>query len=127
MGSATELQQIAGHTVLVVPGEAGPYESVDQFTALVGDCLGEGADVLALPAEAIGEEFFRLRSGLAGEVLQKLVNYRIKLAIVGDVSRWVEASTAFRDLVVEAERGTDLFFVADMAALGERLAPVSAS
>ncbi len=55
------------------------------------------------------------------------MNYRIRLAIVGDVSRWVAASTAFRDLVVEAERGTDLLFVADMTALGERLGAVSAS
>ena len=118
------VQEIAGQTVLVAPGDAGPYETVDQFTALIGDCLGEGAVVLALPVEAIGEEFFRLRSGLAGEVLQKLVNYRIKLAIVGDVSRQVEASSAFRDLVVEAERGTDLYFVSDMAELGERLGAV---
>lgn len=122
-----QTQQIAGHTVLVVTGEAEPLTTVEQFTALIGDCLGESADVLALPADTIGKDFFRLRSGLAGEVLQKLVNYRIRFAIVGDVSRWVEASTAFRDLVVEVERGTDLLFVADMTALGERLGAVSAS
>lgn len=126
MAGATQFQQIAGHAVLVVPPEAGPYETPDQFTALIGDCLGEAAEVLALPVGAIGEEFFRLRSGLAGEVLQKLVNYRIKLAIVGDVSRPVEASTAFHDLVVEAERGTDLYFVADLDQLAARLARLSA-
>ena len=125
--TTTRFQQIAGQTVLVVPADSGPYETVDQFTALIGDCLGEGADVLALPVESIGEEFFRLRRGLAGEMLQKLVNYRITLAIIGDVSRPVEASTAFRDLVVEAERGTDLYFLEDMAALGDRLGTVSQS
>lgn len=121
MSQPPQVQEIAGQTVLVVPAEAGPFETVDQFTGLIGDCLGEGAGMLVLPVEAVGDEFFRLRSGLAGEVLQKLVNYRIKLAIVGDVSRPVEASTAFRDLVVEAERGTDLYFVADTAALAARL------
>jgi uncharacterized protein DUF4180 len=36
-----------------------------------------------LVAEAdLGPEFFDLRSGLAGELLQKFVNYRARLAIV---------------------------------------------
>ncbi len=58
-----QTQQIAGHTVLVVTGEAEPLTTVEQFTALIGDCLGEGADVLALPADTIGEGFSGCAAG----------------------------------------------------------------
>jgi hypothetical protein len=37
---------------------------------------------LLLDEKNLGAEFFDLRTGFAGEVLQKFVNYRAKLAIV---------------------------------------------
>src|SRR5580765_1155942 len=47
----------------------------------------KGADWVAIHEANIAPKFFDLRSGLAGEVLQKFVNYRGRLAIVGDISR----------------------------------------
>jgi hypothetical protein len=41
-----------------------------------------GADGLILSEQDLGPAFFDLRSGLAGEVLQKLTNYRVKTALV---------------------------------------------
>lgn len=41
-----------------------------------------GADGLLLTEDDVGRDFFCLESGLAGELLQKLVNYRIKTAFV---------------------------------------------
>jgi hypothetical protein len=98
---------------------------VRDFTDLIGDAMGDGVRMVAIPADRIGEDFYRLRTGLAGEVLQKFVNYQLKLAIVGDVSRWADESNAFRDLLVEFERGTDVFVVPDMAALGDRLSKIA--
>jgi hypothetical protein len=49
------------------------------------------------------------------------------LAVVGDVSAHTAASEAFRDLVVEADRGTTLLFVADLPALQQRLAKIRPS
>ena len=37
---------------------------------------------LLLEESQLGAKFFDLRSGLAGEVLQKFTNYRVRLAIV---------------------------------------------
>ncbi|MEU1755012.1 DUF4180 domain-containing protein [Micromonospora matsumotoense] len=58
---------------------------------------------------------------LAGEVVQKFVNYRLRLAVVGDISGHVTRSTALRDFVVEADRGRQLRFVDTLAELEERL------
>ncbi len=79
------------------------------------------ADWLAIPVERLGPDFFNLSTRIAGEVIQKLVNYRFKLAVVGDVSGFVAGSNALRDFVVESDRGQHVWFVQDLAALEDRL------
>jgi hypothetical protein len=49
-------------------------------SGVVGACFG--ADGLLLTEDALGPQFFDLRTGLAGEALQKFVNYRVRVAIV---------------------------------------------
>lgn len=50
----------------------------------VSDALGAcfGARGLILTEDALSKEFFELGTGLAGELFQKFVNYRIPLAVV---------------------------------------------
>lgn len=67
-------------------------------------------DAIALNKEAISEDFFSLRTGLAGEVLQKFINYKMKFAIVGDFSKY--ESKALRDFIFESNNGKDIFFLA---------------
>jgi hypothetical protein len=79
------------------------------------------AEWVVLPAELLMPEFFRLETGVAGAIAQKFVNYRMSLAIVGDVSAHEDASKPFRDWVRETNKGRHLWFVPDLAALTERL------
>ncbi|WP_139993013.1 DUF4180 domain-containing protein [Paenibacillus paridis] len=58
---------------------------------------------------AICEDFFSLKTRLAGDILQKFINYKIKLAIVGDFSEY--SSNNFKDFMYESNKGKDLFFV----------------
>jgi len=74
---------------------------------------------IALNKEAIAEDFFILSSGLAGEILQKFVNYGIKFAIYGDYSKYT--SKPLRDFIYESNRGKDVFFVKDVDEAVERL------
>ena len=115
---ATEL---GGVPVLVCgddgPVIAGPQDALD----LIGGTYSSPADTVAVPAARFDEEFFRLRTGVAGEIMQKFVNYRVRLVVVGDIAAHVEASTAFRDLVVESNRGRQIWFVDDLDQLATRL------
>jgi Domain of unknown function (DUF4180) len=79
------------------------------------------AALVAIPAQRLAEDFFRLRTGLAGEAIQKFVNYRIRLAVIGDIARFVEASGPLRDFVIESNRGEHVWFVADIDGLRARL------
>jgi hypothetical protein len=110
-----------GIPTLILP-EDGPAVGTELDAGdLVGGALEHGADLLVVPAARIAAEFWTLRSGVAGEVLQKLVNYRLRLAVVGDITAPVEASNALRDLVRESNRRRDVWFLPDMDALDERL------
>lgn len=73
-----------------------------------------------LDKEAISEEFFRLSSGVAGEVLQKFINYKMKLAIIGDFSKYT--SKPLRDFMYECNNGNDIFFVDSLDQAVEKLA-----
>ena len=65
----------------------------------------------------ITSKFFDLKTGVAGEVLQKLVNYRGRLAIIGDISRYLDGDQNLQALVRESNRGRDVRFVPTLEAL----------
>jgi len=73
----------------------------------------DGADRLVLQASQLAPAFFELRSGLAGEIAQKGVNYGLRLAIVGDFDG--VTSEALRAFIRESNRGPHLAFVPDFA------------
>lgn len=103
--------------ILELPAEGALLDALD----VIGETYGREVDWVAVPASRLPSEFFRLRSGVLGEFTQKLVNYRLKLAVLGDVSRHVEASEAFAAYVTETNRQGQLRFADDMPALLARL------
>lgn len=78
-----------------------------------------GCSRIAVPKSAVEEEFFRLSSGIAGEILQKFINYHAKLAIIGDFSRYT--SKPLKDFIYESNNGRDVFFVQSEQEAVERL------
>ncbi len=83
-------------------------------TAMYEGCVG-----LIVPKECLPEDFFRLGTGFAGEVLQKFSNYNMKIAVTGDFSGY--KSQSLRDFIYECNKGNRVFFKASaeegMAAL----------
>ena len=79
-----------------------------------------GSQRIALPKKLVAEEFFILSSGMAGEILQKYINYQFKLAIWGDFSRYT--SKPLHDFIYESNQGKDFFFVATQEEAVSRLA-----
>lgn len=69
-----------------------------------------GAERIVLEKAAVSEDFFILSTGMAGEILQKFINYHIKLAIYGDYTHYT--SKPLKDFIYESNRGKDFFFVA---------------
>ncbi|MER6615419.1 DUF4180 domain-containing protein [Streptomyces xantholiticus] len=57
--------------------------------------------------------------------MQKFVNYRLRLVVVGDISRHLQASSAMRALVHESNRSDHVWFVPDVDTLDSRLKAMS--
>lgn len=119
---SARLHELHGVRVLEAQADGGPVTGERDAVDLIALGLEQDAAWVAVPAQRLGDEFFRLASRVAGEVIQKFVNYRMRLAVVGDVSAQVAGSQALRDFVYESNRGTHVWFVADLADLEQRLA-----
>ena len=114
------LLNLHGVPVLACPPDGPRLSSEGDALDLIGDAFGHGAELVLVPVD-FTDEFFTLSSRLAGEIVQKFVNYRLRLVIIGDISQRTAASTALRDFVYEANRGDHLWFVATTEELDERL------
>lgn len=121
MMTESHLVVVRGVPVLMCDKDGTKLGGGEAALDLIGDALGCQADVVAVPVERLADDFFSLRSGIAGEVVQKFVNYRLRLVVVGSIVSSVANSDAFRDFVREANRGNQLWFVPDRAGLGQRL------
>lgn len=69
-----------------------------------------GTENIIVDKKLITEDFFILSKGLAGEILQKYVNYGGRIAIYGDYSHYT--SKPLKDFIYESNNGRDVFFVA---------------
>ena len=65
---------------------------------------------IVINKKMITEDFFILSTGLAGEILQKYINYGGRIAIYGDFSHYT--SKPLKDFIYESNKGKDVFFVA---------------
>lgn len=115
------VSQIAGRTVLICGERGANFEDAGQFADLVGEALSVMADDIIIPAGRLTPAFFRLSSGLAGEALQKFVNYRIRTVVIGDIGGVLEGSEALQDFVRESNRGASTWFLPDLAAFEKKL------
>lgn len=69
-----------------------------------------GTQNIVIDKSLVAEDFFILSSGLAGEILQKYVNYHGRIAIYGDYSQYT--SKPLKDFIYESNKGRDVFFTA---------------
>jgi PadR family transcriptional regulator AphA len=70
---------------------------------LIGLCGEQDTNLLLLNAANLSDQFFDLTSGLAGSILQKFVNYHMKVALIIPPDL---LQGKFRDYVLEANRGS---------------------
>lgn len=85
---------------------------------LLGNIYYDGFEKLILHQKNISPEFFDLKSGLAGEILQKFSNYRIPLVIVGDFSEF--NSKSLNDFIYESNQGTQVNFLNSISEAWEK-------
>jgi hypothetical protein len=76
---------------------------------LLGNLYYQGFDRIIIYEKNITPAFFDLKNGMAGEILQKFSNYRVRLAIVGDFSAYT--SKSITDFIYESNQGKQVNFL----------------
>ena len=98
-----------------VTGGAKSIKSMDAVMDLIGKVAFEHRlQKILLKREQIDESFFDLKSGFAGELAQKLSNYQLKMAVVGDFN-FIE-SLALKAYIHESNLGRTAYFTKSRAA-----------
>lgn len=77
----------------------------DVLDQLIGVCWEHEVNRALISAECFEEGFYRLRTGIAGDVLQKLLNYHIKTALIITDTKLIQGK--FEDFILEANKGGD--------------------
>ena len=70
-------------------------------------------DRIILHEKNIIPTFFDLKSGMAGEILQKFYTYNVCLSIVGDFSKYI--SNSLHDFIYESNKGRHISFVSSVS------------
>jgi hypothetical protein len=97
---------INGQTIAELSAEGVTLSSTQQFLQMI---MNSSAERIIVHQKNIDERFFDLRSGLAGEMLQKVVNYRLCLGIVGDFS--IYESKSLKAFIFESNKSNTIVFV----------------
>lgn len=119
--TAEHLVTIHGTPVMVLAPDGLPLDTEGVAAEVIGEALGLRADSVVIPCERLTDDFFELKTGLAGEITQKFVNYRLQLVIVGDVRQRIADSSSLDAWVAESNRGRQLWFVPTFDEFAERL------
>jgi hypothetical protein len=120
----SHVYDLSGRRFVFVEDSDPMLLTVQDVLDLIAVGIAEDAPMIVVPVEKLDPSFFQLRTGLAGDMLQKLATYRFTLAVLGDVTKHCRESAAFRDFVTESNRGDAVTFLADLAALTERLSKI---
>ena len=105
----TEIIKKNNTEVAVLSSEALLITDVQSALDLIMTVKYEtGCTNIAVNKEAIVNDFFILSTCLAGEILQKFINYGVRFAIYGDFSEYT--SKPLKDFIYESNQGKDIYF-----------------
>ena len=112
-------QQGANRAVEVIDDAVLVSSGPDALSIIADPALAEATGII-LHRRNFADDFFRLSTGLAGEVLQKFVTYGVRVAIVGDFSDL--ESDSLQAFMAESNRGGNVLFLAGVDEAARRLA-----
>lgn len=118
-----QIIQRNGKNIAVVD-TAEPIHCVQDALDIMAAARYQGdSENLVVYKESLNEDFFNLKTRLAGEILQKFSNYHVRLAIVGDFS--IYKSKALNDFIYECNKGNLVFFVGNLETALDRVSALN--
>ena len=113
--------ELHGVRVAEFPKMGDQLRSDRQAIEIISEVSACQPELIIIPVERFSDDFFYLKSRVAGEVLQKFVTYRRRLVILGDISARLNESSSLRDFVYECNAGREIWFVTSVDKLDQKL------
>jgi sugar phosphate isomerase/epimerase len=89
--------------------DSGLIGGAQDILDIMADAGYNGCEGFIVHQKNLHKDFFDLKTRLAGDILQKFSNYRMRLAIIGDFSGYT--SKSLKDFIRESNRTGIISFV----------------
>ena len=116
-----EVYELQGVRVVEFPTAGDQFRNDWQAIEIISEAAAHNAEVIVIPVERLITGFFDLKTRIAGEILQKFVTYRKRVVVLGDISNRLSGSSALRDVVYECNAGHQVWFLASVNELDQKL------
>jgi hypothetical protein len=114
-----ELIETNGSTIAEIVSDEIVLKNQQDALDLIANCCYQGATGILIYEKNIIPAFFDLKTGIAGEILQKFSTYRCQLAIVGEFTKY--HSKSLNDFIVESNKTQRINFVSNYEVAKTRL------
>ena len=108
-----------GEAIAEILPESEKINSTEDILDIMADAGYNGCTGLIIYAGTLNSDFFDLKTKIAGDILQKFSNYRMKLAVIGDFSDI--KSKSLRDFIRESNNTGTINFVGSLEEAMRRL------
>lgn len=107
-----EITEYQNQSIAEITGTGILIQNPQDALEILINCAYQGAEKIIIQASQLLPEFFDLKTGIAGEILQKVSTYQLRLAIVGDFSQY--SSKSLQDFIFESNKMGRVSFVASV-------------
>lgn len=108
-----EIHQAGDEKIAEVISDEILIKNAEDGLQIMIDLYYQDFDKIIIHENNITPDFFDLKTGIAGELLQKFSNYRLRLVIVGDFAKY--DSNSLRDFIYESNKGKQINFLATVS------------
>ena len=109
-----ELKEHNGYQIAELVSDDIEIRNSQDAVDLMGNCSYQGATKIIIRERNLTPDFFELRTGIAGEILQKFSTYDVQLAIIGDFEKYPGKS--LQNFIYESNKYKRINFVSSLAA-----------
>lgn len=111
--------QINGINIAVLRSLGVLIQETQDALDLMAESTYMNSNKIIIKEDQVTPAFFDLKSGIAGEILQKFSTYNVQLAIIGDFSKYT--SKSLRDFMFESNKYGRINFVSSFEEAKEKL------
>lgn len=114
-----KIHQINGINIAIITSNKIIIKETQDALDIMANSSYQGSTKIVLYENNIIPDFFDLKTGIAGDLLQKFSTYDFQLAIVGDFSKY--SSKSLKDFIYESNKLGRINFVSSLEDAKEKL------